>query len=450
MILAKRTAITDSMRALPGLTLKPVYDDKEHKIVSIDSNYDEFIKSHSEINGKNFALKLLAEICRNVKAGNMIQADYYICGYRRMCDNFTGYIFLSAQIPFIVSIIRNGEWDFPFILIMQIFALALVIIFKMYSGSRVSVFVDNLYKNWYDKILNSDIIVINALHSGEQDKLLAAINSFEKINGERNATLSQTVRILSDKLDEFIILKKDEDGISPKTISVSLESGIEKLNETTASLINISDNSSESVSKLLNIAKENKEFFNTVNNNSHQIAELKKSMENYKEDALHKEMTHLENVVKTLDNNINNTYISIEKTVTSNTEKLIRGYENYFSICEKFSNLLEKNYETETIEALKKLDSNIASGFDKNEVNSGKLAEVIKAAAESNAKLSRSIYDLSQSSESLIKLFRINAAAIENQDEFFNFFRQIRSLTTFIDSESKTGDTYKALKDSEA
>jgi hypothetical protein len=486
IVFAKRAAINEELATLTGLILKPLYNDKERKIISINHNYDEFFKSNTEMSDKNFAWIVLSEICRNIKAGNMVQTDYYISKYRRLCNTFVGYIFLSAQIPFIYNVIQNGQWGFSFILITHTFACVLVIILKMYSEKYVSKFTDNLYRNWYDKLLNFDLIVINdlkpsilnALHSEEQNNLHAAINSFDKMNGERNTVLSQSIQMLSDKLDEFIIFKKDEDGITPKTIADSLENSLEKLNETATSLISVSDNASASVSELLNIANSNKEFLNIVNKNAKQITDLKKSMENYNKEALREELSHLQKVTETLDNSINNAYISIENTVTRNTEELIRDYEQYFSICERFSNLLEENYETGTIEALDAVSRRIATELDKNAANSGKLAEVIKATAESTEKLTDSVYDLARSSnssnfiemvgkytgftqqfnetqaklisyESLIKLFETNAKAIENQDEIF---RQIKTLTALIEAKSNTadlGDPDKTLKDCE-
>jgi len=222
----RRTCISPGLTQLDGFVLHPVYSDTDQNVVSMDNNFVDYLKSHPALDAKNWAVKVSGEICADGKAGKKYNAEYYIFHFKTRCTNFLYYVFLALNIPLIVLIVLNGGFipanDLVRILPLHIFGFILVAVMKKLVDDRVNRFTECLYRYWYDRILNFDMItlgyfkkaVIDSLSGKYVHQLIAAAQAFSAITERHSKTLNETTEKASAKLDEFLKLDAERKNVT--------------------------------------------------------------------------------------------------------------------------------------------------------------------------------------------------------------------------------------------
>jgi hypothetical protein len=266
----------------------------------------------------------------------------------------------------------------------------LILLLKKSIDHKISKFCQNFYTFWYDKILNFDLVAINelkptvlsALNSEINDKLLTAVKSFSEDDEKRCSMLINSTNNLSLKLDEFNQLQKENTIISAQSVVNSLDDILSKSSE----LNNIFDKTNAELNDLLpnliKISNKKKLDINAINQNAALLYDLKQSFSSYKSKALSLELTHLEKVTSSLENDIDRTFTSIDATITKNTENLLVAYEKFFAICETFNNAIANNYEVGTVNALKSLSNNFSLEIEKIFIQNKELEAALKRTSD--------------------------------------------------------------------
>jgi hypothetical protein len=349
VVFNKRTAITGEMINLADLKLKPTFGDNKN-VISINSDFTGFLKKHPKIKGNNVIIKILRRMCNYAKQGIKLNPNAYILDYKNLCNRFVSYIFFSVHIPFIVFCL-NGNLGSGLVAI-QVIAYVLILLLKFGIDNKISTFCKYFYTYWYDKILNFDLIVINALkpamlsalNSEMNNTLLAIVKSLSDDDERRCAMLDNSTQELSSKLDELIKFQTGNESVTPGSIITSLDTILEKVTSLNSLFDATNETINNSLSKIITVSNKKKLDINAINQNTALLKGLKEMMLSYKSDALASELTQLGKITSTLENDIGKTFISIDTTISKNTEKLLASYEIFFAICETFNSKISGKY----------------------------------------------------------------------------------------------------------
>jgi hypothetical protein len=407
MLFFQKTALAAALIKLDGLKLRPVYD-KEHSVISVDNNFTDFLNANTVIKKDNLAVKALSEMCENGRQGIKLSPDYYINRFKSKCRNFLYYIFLSLQIPLVVTLILNSfhfaSAFFIKVMLIHIIGVVLILVLKKFTDNRVTAFTECLYKYWYDKILNFDLITIkelkpaimDSLRSESAGQLIDAAGAFSAINEQRCNTLLESTQTLKEKLDELLALEADKKNITWDNVASSLTGNLEALDRMSLETANITKGAKETIKELVKAIQSSGIDLDAINKNTSLLQEIKEEFAAYKGNAYPKELERLDKISEALEIIANSTFGQIKNTIESNTQKLVASYDEFFRICGKFSENLDRNYEEDTVLALNALGNKYSASLAKIETANTKLTETVNETSEAAKELCKAAFDFTQ------------------------------------------------------
>ena len=347
-IIFKLTSVEPKAASLEGLILKP-RKNKNKNILSVDNNIEEFIKSlkvNEKIKKYSVVLKILKTMCNDAKCGEKYHPELYLSILKNTFDRFFSVMLLFSFFPVVMSLIFGkiiiSFYDF---LLIQLLCTGLVVFINVIVKNKYYKFNEIYFKNWYDKILNFDLIAINEIKSGiqkdsdsnEDSALADIIPKLINMSAVFDESIKHSTSLLTEKLDEFMKFRQTSEFISYKDVLGSMQSGIEKIGELSNSYEQISGNINTALSGLNELASMPKSSIEAINGNAALLKEIRDKFSGYQEASCAAELAQLQTITVILENNVGKTFSSIEAALNKTTQSLGDSYDRFFEMCKKFN-----------------------------------------------------------------------------------------------------------------
>jgi hypothetical protein len=351
----RRLRITSEFKELKNMVSEPKYD-KEKNVVSIKTNFDIFSKNLEKSIRSTYPFKILQRICTDVNNGKRYSPSLYLSLYKNYQNRFLGNIFLASHIaPVIILVVANYSLDslFDVLLSLQFIWYILVIAGQRLLSRNFNIFSEIYYSIWYDKLLNYDMLSINALKDKVFNKThFVTPAEINKMFMEMQNVFKEHIKILllsSEKLstilETFAGELKKGDVVTAETIIVSLEENVKRFDYLCGQLENAALLSKESYKGLSKFIDVHKIDVNVINTLANEFSNLRCTLAGYTNTAEIASIEKLASITSTLENSINKTFVSIEETVKANADDLSKSYDRFFEICK----LLVEKQEKETV-----------------------------------------------------------------------------------------------------
>ena len=350
IILFLFTSINQKMVTLEELEFKPHWNNNAN-VLSLESNYDEFVKGISgseKIKKHNVVIKILKAMCDDVKSGKKYSSELYLSMMKNTYDRFFSIMLLFSFFPVLAIIIdTNGIIleDIYYLLLVQLLCITLVLLFNVIIKHKYNKFRELFLRNWYDKILNFDFIVINDIKnnlkndSGDEENavLPELMSKFIDTNTALNENLRNSTSLLTEALGVLCGCKQENKFVSYHDMIGTMQSGIEKIGEMTNSYEEITGNINTALSGINELASIPKPSIEAINKNASLLMEIRDKFSDYKEKAYIEELEHLKKLSSVLGDSVNSTFEAVEKTVNATTKKLDESYNAFQELCIKFN-----------------------------------------------------------------------------------------------------------------
>jgi len=401
IIFLKSTRIDIDLLELNGLQLTPKLLDGN--IVGVSSNYVEFTDKHPNLKKNNVIMKIFKNICNDAENGFSYNPNLYISSYKSTLQKFVLWMLLGSHIPVIFLLLIKGVL-FSQIVKYQVCCYILVYILEMIIQYKHARFSKIFYTNWYNKILNFDLLTVKLIRNdvdqinklSNSHDLLDAVNKFEGANTALADSLSSHSKMLSNKLDELINLQNRMNGINAQSILLSLDDSIIKYREINAHIQAISENIKNSFESITKLSENRIEEINTINKNSELLSNLREQFTNYQSEAFKIELAQFKEIAASLDNNVNKAFNSAGNVIMQNFKRLEDGYDKFFDMCKTLSDAVSDNYEEKTASALSLLFNTLVSEFAKIRNQTEKTTEIIKKTSQATEQLCKTVYEFTQ------------------------------------------------------
>jgi hypothetical protein len=267
-----------------------------------------------------------------------------------------GNVFLASHIaPVIVLILTQFSLDtmFDVLLSVQFIWYVLIIAGQRLLSGNYNVFTEMFYCNWYNKLLNFDMLSINALKEklfnetyfvtpDEINKmLLETRNAFK----EPVELLLSSSEKLSSALESFTGELQKYDLVTAESVVASIEEKVKSFESLCEQLENITLQSKESYTYLSKHVDKNKININAINTLANEFSDLRNTLAGYTNAAETAAIEKLADIASVLENNVSKTFATIEDTLKTNAVELSKSYDRFFEICK----ILVENQEKENI-----------------------------------------------------------------------------------------------------
>lgn len=401
IIFLKFTGIYVELLELKGLKLTPRL--LNGNIVGISSNYKEFIAGNSNFKKNNIILKIFINICNDAENGFSYNSNFYILSYKSTLQKFVLWMLLGSHIPVIYLLLIKNIL-FSQIINYQVCCYILVYILEMIIRYKHARFSKIFYTNWYNKILNFDLLTVKMIRNdidqinklSNSHDLLESINKFEGVNTTLANSLSSHSKMLSIKLDELINLQNRMNGINAQSILLSLDDSIIKYREINAHIQAISENIQNSFESITKLSENRIDEINTINKNSELLSNLREQFTNYQSEAFKIELAQFKEIAASLDNNVNKAFNSAGNVIMQNFKRLEDGYDKFFDMCKTLSDAVSDNYEEKTASALSLLFNTLVSEFAEIRNQTEKTTEIIEKTSQATEQLCKTVYEFTQ------------------------------------------------------
>jgi hypothetical protein len=338
LVFVRFLALPEKLISLEGLAVKP-YFDKEKDVTRADTNYDKFMAAvcsgKASVWKKNIPLVILGVLCRDAHNGVKYHPELYLARYKNSVRHFTAYIFLGSFLPSLLLLFKflffYEPENIPIVIVLQ--ACCLVLVFFLYRilyylfESFEAVF----YKNWFDKILNFDVLTIRELRPRALDSLAAVFQQdiWQKIN-EGSAALAR-------QIEKFNNFRERGRELSGEGLVETAQSKIAMLGELSAALEAICDKADAALKSLALLARRNKADINAITENTAKLIELKDLMLNWRNNSQDAELDALHKVTEKLEHGITQVFSNMEQTVELNARELSASFERFSDACRSLS-----------------------------------------------------------------------------------------------------------------
>jgi len=401
IIFLKDTRIDTELLELNGLKLTPKLLDGN--ITGVESNYKEFIAKHPKLKKNNIVLKIFKNICNDAGNGISYNPNLYIFSFNSTLQKFVFWILLGSHIP-VIYLILIKDVLFSQIVNYQVCCYIAVYILEMITRYKHAQFSKVFYANWYNKILNFDLLTAKLIRNdverikdlSDSRDLLEAVNRFERTNTSLANSLLTQSGMLSNKFDELINLQNRMNGINPQSIILSLDDSIMKYREINAHIQVISENIRNSFESIIKLSKSRKDEINSINKNSEMLSELREQFTNYQSEAFKKELDQFEKISDSLNNNVSNAIKSSSYTIEQNFQRLKEGYDKFFDMCDELRKAVSANYEEKTASALTSFYNTLLSEFEEMRKQTEKTTEIIDKTSQATEQLCKIVYEFTQ------------------------------------------------------
>jgi len=437
IIFFRLTSISPEMMSLKGLSLNPRL--KEDNIISVSNNFNAYMDKNSNLNERNIVIKMLRIMCNDADKGICHKPELYLSIFSAKLRKFTLWLLLGSHIPlfycFFVEIMPFTE-----IIKYQICCYFLIYILEMVLQFKRAQFNRIFYSNWYDKILNFDLLSVSMIRNdieriqklSNSHDLLEAVSKFTAANYNLSTELSFQVKMLSARLEEFLNIQQKTNGINSQNIISSLDDCVKKFSEVYEIMQGISKNIHNSLNSLTAVSLSNKDEINAINKNTDILYDLREQFKTYQSKAFSTELTYLQKLSESLENNINKTFLSIDASVSQNFSRLEVGYDKFFDMCKSLCELMSDKYEEKTISVLSLLFNNFISEFISIKEKVDKLTNAITGTADSTKILCDTVYDFTKYTESPNFMERIS--------NYINFSNKLKDAAEKLISYQKLAE----------
>ncbi|MDR3059971.1 MAG: hypothetical protein LBU84_17765, partial [Prevotella sp.] len=376
---------------------------KDGNIVSISNDFTVFMKENTNLKESNIVIKILKTMCNDANNGICHNPSLYLSNFRAILRKFILWVLLGSHVPLII-LLFNEFMPFAEIVKYQVCCYVLIYILEMALQYKYAQFIRFFYTNWYDKIVNFDLLTVSMIRndterikklSNSQD-LLKAIDRFTANNTMLSGELSSQTAMLSSRLDEFLTIQQKTNGINAQTVLSSLDDCIKKFSAVYENMCGIVVNIENSLDSLTNLSKSKRSEINAINKNTDMLFELRERFKTYQSEAFSSELTHLQEITESLENNVSKAFVSIDSAVTQNFSRLETGYDRFFDMCKVLSESMSNKYEEKTISILTSLFNNLVSEFTAIRERMDKLSNVITGTSDATKVLCETVYDFTQ------------------------------------------------------
>jgi hypothetical protein len=310
---------------------------------------------------------------------------------------------LGSHIP-LIFLLFTKLMPFAEIVKYQVCCYILIYILEMIIQYKHARFVKAFYINWYNKILNFDLLTIKLIHNdvdqikklSNSHDLLEVVNKFEGTNSVLANGLSSHSKMLSAKLDELINLQQKPNGINAQSILLSLDDSIAKYREINAHIQVISESIRSSFESITNLSKKRKDEINAINKNTELLSDIRERFKTYQSEAFATELVQLQTITASLDNNVSKAFSSAGNVITQNFERLEEGYDKFFDMCKALSEAVSGSYEEKTASALTSLFNGLVSEFLAMRKQTEKTTAVIERTSQATELLCKTVYEFTQ------------------------------------------------------
>ena len=343
ILFIRRIKILPELRELNKLVTELKYD-KDNNVVSIKTNFDVFSAGLGKSIQKNYILKILSHICADVKDGKKYDPSFYLSLYKKYQYRFLGNVFLASHIaPVIILVLMQFSLDniFDLLLSFQFIWYVLIIAEQRFLSFNHNLFTEIFYCNWYNKLLNYDVLSINAL----KEKLFNETYSFtpeeiKKILLEMQNVFKEPFELLllsSEKLSSALVGFTNElqkyDLVTVESVIVSIEEKIKSFESLGKQLEDITLQSKESYANLIKFIEKDKIDINAINTLANEFSSLRNTLAGYTNTAEIASIEKLTDITLTLENSVNKAFTAIEDTLKTNAVELSKSYDRFFEIC---------------------------------------------------------------------------------------------------------------------
>jgi len=396
-----RTKILPEMASLKGLVLEPKL--KNGNIVSISNDFNAFMKENTRLKKNNIVIKMLQTMCNDADKGICHNPSLYILNFRAKLRKFVLWVLLGSHIPLFIFLFIE-VMPFAEIIKYQVCCYVLIYVLEMALQYKHARFTGIFYSNWYDKILNFDLLNVSMIRndierikelSNSRD-LLEAVDKFTETNNQLSNELLSHTAMLSERLDEFLDIQQKAKGINALTVISSLDDCIKKTSEVYENIRFISKDIENSLKSLTALSKSKEVEINAINKNTDILSDLREQFKTYQSEAFSAELAHLKKVAESLENNVSKAFVSIDSAITQNYSRLEIGYDKFFDMCKSLSESMSGNYEEKTVSILASLFNNLILEFTAIKERIDKLANAVTGTSDATKILCETVYDFTQ------------------------------------------------------
>jgi hypothetical protein len=426
--------IRPEMLHLKGLVLTPKL--KDRTVVSISNNFDVFMKKNPALKYHNIVIKLLKIMCNDANNGDWRNPNFYISDFRSRLQHYVFWVLLGSHVPMLFLLFFERS-PFAEILKFQVCCYILIYVLEMIIQYKISHFTKIFYGAWYDKILNFDLLSVAMIRNdvdqikklSNSHDLLEAVYKFTESNAKLSTDLTSHSKVLSEKIDELLHLQDKTKSINTGSILLSLDDSISKYREINAHFQVISEHIRDSVENLTKLSKNKKDEINTINKNTEILLDLREQFKTYQSETFKTELTQLQMITASLENNVSKAFLSIDKTITQNFERLESGYDKFYDMCKALSESVSDKYEEKTVEILSLLSNDLMREFINMRKETEKITSVIEGTSQATKLLCETIYNFTQYTESPNFMKKVG--------NFFNFSNRLKDAAEKLISYEK-------------
>jgi hypothetical protein len=413
---------------------------KKGNVVAITNDFDAFMRKNPNLKESNIVVKALRTICNDANNGVCHNPNLYLSNFRATLHKFVFWILLGSHIPLISLLFL--EFMMPYapyaeIIKYQICCYVLIYILEMAVQYKYAQFTRCFYNNWYDKILNFDLLTVSMIRNDtEQIKslsnshdLLEAVNTFTEVNANLSATLTSHTNMLSQKLDGLLNQQDKTKSINAENVLLSLDDSIIKYREMNVHFQAISENIRNSFESLTRLSQNKRDEINAINKNTELLLDLRERFKTYQSEAFKTELAHLQSITTSLENNATKAFLSIDTAVTQNFSRLETGYDKFFDMCRTLSESMSDKYEEKTASILTLLFNNMVTEFMTIRERTDRLSNVITETSNATKILCETVYDFTQ--------YTMSPGFMERIVNYPNFSRKLKDAADKLISYQK-------------
>jgi hypothetical protein len=339
----RRLKIPGELRKLENLTVEPHYD-KNKNVAFIKNNFDVFSFGLGRPLRGNYPLKILRRICINAENGKRYNPALYLSLYKKEHIRLLGNLFLASHIAPLIILFWPGFAPgdlFDILLSLQFMWYVLLVVLQRLLARNLDAFTEVFYRNWHDKLLNFDIISVNALkdrlfnetHSVSDTEINNITSKLKDAFSAPAAALLSASSVLAAALAEFSAGNRKGELVTAESVIASLDANLKRIELLCENLENAAALSKESYKDMHKFVHTNEITINAVNALADEFSGLRRTLAGHLDASGNTAIEKLAGIATALENNVNKTFMAIEETLKTNTQELSKTYEYFFDIC---------------------------------------------------------------------------------------------------------------------
>ncbi|MHC6202380.1 hypothetical protein ACYULU_04205 [Breznakiellaceae bacterium SP9] len=434
LVVFRRSSISKEMRSLDGLVLKPEL--KDGTVVAMANDFAAFVAEKPQLKRDNIVVKILQTMCDDAAKGVCHSASLYLSTFRAALRKIILWVLLGSHIPLIVLLFRE-RGPFAALIKYQVCAYVLVYMLEMALQYKYAAFTKIFYTSWYDKIVNFDLLTVRMIHHdverikglSNSGDLLEAIDKFMLVNNTLSNELSSTANMLSSRLDEFLSIQDAAKGINAQTVLSSFDDCTKKALQVTTHMEGIAKNVEASLTHLTALSESKRLEINAVNRNTEVLYELRQRFKTYQSEAFSAELSHLQHVAESLENNVSKAFAGINTAITQHYSHLEMGYDSFFDMCKSLSEAMSDKYEEKTAAILAELLTHCIAAFTAISERMNTLTASITGTSDATKVLCETMFDFTR--------YTADPNFMRRIAKYVNFSRKLKSAADTLLSYQK-------------